>query len=136
MAMSIFSSNGNHLVFNALCCCNVLISQEFAKNIGCSCLNECICIKQECCLKIDQSSLGCVCCTPVLLELMICKVACFCVSCGLKKPNMLAKSKGDCFCMRSQLTLPPDDDTPSIFALCGLLLYPSVGCCKKFSDVK
>jgi hypothetical protein len=113
-----------------------MLSTDCGKNIGCSGLNECCCLKQECCLKAGVDSIGCLLGKPVVLELMLCKLGCFCCSVGLKKPKFIAKGKSDCFCFRSNCSLPPDDDTPTMIALYGLQCYPKVGCCNKFSDAK
>lgn len=107
-----------------------------AKNIGCGSVNECCCLKEEFCLKVGEKPMECLMGKPVLTELMLCKIGCPCCSIGLKKPKFICKCVADCFCFTNNLALPPDDDTPGMFALYGLLCYPKQGCCKKFSDAK
>jgi hypothetical protein len=131
-----FSDNGDALVFNSCICCNNLISTDFGKVIGCSGMNQCCCLKQECCLKVGEKPMECMLGKPVVLELMLCKIACPCCSVGVKKPEIIVKGKSECCCFRSNCALPPDDDTPMMLALYGLLCYPKQGCCKKFSDAK
>ena len=134
--MGINDSNGDDLVFTACCCCNALISTDFAKVIGCGSMQECICLKQECCIKVGEKPMDCILAKPVVLELMICKIGCPCCSIGLKRPKPICKGKGECCCFRNNVALPPDDDTPMMFALYGLLCYPKQGCCKKMSESK
>lgn len=134
--MSIFSSNGDKLVCNACFCCNSLISSDLGKVIGCSCLNECFCIKNEFCLKVGEKPMECLLGKPVIVELMLCKVGCACCSCGVKKPKLFVAGKSEVCCLSTNCALPPDGDTPSLLALFGLLCYPKQGCCKKFSDAK
>ena len=128
--------SGDDRVFSACCCCNALISTDFAKVIGCSATNECCCLKEECCLKVGEKPMDCLVGKAVISELMICKIGLPCCSIGLKKPKPLCKGHGECCCFRNNLALPPDSDTPSIFALYGLSCYPKQGCCMKFSDAK
>lgn len=135
--MSIFSSDNADLhVVNACPCCNSLCSFDFGKVIGCSHVDECCCLKHEFCLKVGEKPMECMMGKPVVLELMLCKLALPCCSCGLKKPKFVCKGIHQCCCFKSNLALPPDDDTPLMVALYGLLCYPKQGCCKKFSDAK
>ena len=134
--MSIFSSNGDDRVFTACCCCNAMISFDFAKVIGCSGMNECCCLKEEFCCKVGEKPMECILAKPVVTELMLCKLGGVCCTIGLKKPKPICKGKSECCCFRNNMALPPDDDTPSSFALYGLLCYPKQGCCVKFSDAK
>lgn len=130
------SVDGDDRVYSACFCCNALISFDFAKVIGCGSMQFCCCLKQECCCKLGEKPMDCLLGKPVLVELMLCKIGAPCCSIGLKKPEPACNGKGECFCFRNNLSLPPNDDTPLMFALCGLLCYPKQGCCQKFSDAK
>lgn len=123
-------------VFNACCCCNQLISFDFAKVIGCQVLNECICLKQECCCKVGVKPKEILFGSPVVLELLLCKIGLPCCSIGIQQPKPLIKGKGECFCFRNKCALPPDDDTPMMFGLYGLTCFPKPGCCVKYSEAK
>ncbi len=113
-----------------------MISTDFAKVIGCAGMNECICLKQECCCKLGEKPMECATGAPVVLELLLCKIGFPCCSCGIKQPKPVIKGKGECFCFRNNCALPPDEDTPMMFALYGALCYPKQGCCVKFSEAK
>jgi hypothetical protein len=133
-----FSSNtsSDDHVFNACPCCNNMINTDFGKVIGCSCVQTCFCLKEECCFQVGEKSKGCLLGAPVVTELMLCKIGAPCCTIGLKQPKMEIEGHGKCFCFRSNIALPPNEDTPMMVSLYGLLCFPKQGCCVKFGDAK
>jgi hypothetical protein len=126
------ADTSNMYVFGACCCCNSLLSDDFAKFIGCSGVSECLCIREEFCCKANTDPMPCV-VGPA--DGFIVKIGAPCCSCGLKVPDILLKGKSQCFCLTSNAALPPDADTPMMFAVYGLSCFPQFGCCLKMSEV-
>jgi hypothetical protein len=120
-------------VFSACFCCNTVLWTDFPAFVGCAGLSECLCIKEEFCLKQNTEPMPCV---LGVAEGFICQIGAPCCSCGLKNPDILLKSKGQCCCFIGNAALPLDEDTPPMCAIYGLTLFPIQGCCLKLSEVK
>eukprot|EP00428_Durinskia_dybowskii_P069066 CAMPEP_0170401106 /NCGR_PEP_ID=MMETSP0117_2-20130122/24847_1 /TAXON_ID=400756 /ORGANISM="Durinskia baltica, Strain CSIRO CS-38" /LENGTH=154 /DNA_ID=CAMNT_0010657885 /DNA_START=47 /DNA_END=511 /DNA_ORIENTATION=+ len=120
-------------VFGGLCCCNQVLWLDFPAFVGCGGQNECLCIKEEFCLRQGADPL------PIVLgaaEGFICKLGLPCCSCALKQPEICLKAKAQCCCIVGNAALPPDEDTPLMLAVYGLSCFPVVGCCVPMKDVR
>ena len=52
------------------------------------------------------------------------------------KPTTLIKTRQQCCCIYQACALPCDSHfAPSMLAVCGLVLYPKVGCAQKLSEI-
>uniref|UniRef100_A0A7S3MBB3 Uncharacterized protein n=1 Tax=Spumella elongata TaxID=89044 RepID=A0A7S3MBB3_9STRA len=121
------------LVFGACCCCNSVIWTDFPAFVGCSGTQECLCIEEKFCIKQGVDPWPCITGTA---EGYICKIGAPCCTCGIKQPTILVKGKGQCCCFINNVALPPDEDTPLMFAVYGLACLPKVGCCLKLSELR
>lgn len=65
----------------------------------------------------------------------ILKVGLPCCSIGLKVPTICMKAKSQCFCLTSNVAIPPDEDTPLMLAIMGVMCFPVFGVCMKMSAV-
>lgn len=119
-------------LFSGLCCCNNVIYMDFPGCLGCSGITECLCVHNEFCLKPNGSCMPCI-CGPA--DGYYCKLGVPCWACGIKCPTVLIKTKAQCCCCVGNVALPPDSDTPVMFAMLGLVLYPVCGFCMKLSSV-
>lgn len=123
----------NMPVFGGCCCCNQVIWTDFPAFVGCGGQVECLCIKEEFCLRQGATPLPIITGTA---EGFICKLGLPCCSCGLKNPEILVKGKGQCCCFINNVALPPDEDTPLMFALYGLMCFPAQGCCVPMKEAR
>mmetsp|Transcript_58828 Transcript_58828/g.120362 ORF Transcript_58828/g.120362 Transcript_58828/m.120362 type:complete len:131 (-) Transcript_58828:165-557(-) len=123
----------NMFVISGCFCCAAALYTDFPACVGCSGMNECLCVQEEFCLKAGTTPMPCV-VGPA--EGFICKIGLPCCSCGLKIPTVLCKGKSQMCCVAAQQEFPPGTDVPMLCALYGLVLYPKVGCCMKWSEFK
>lgn len=120
------------LLFGGLCCCNTVLYLDFPALVGCSGVSECLCIREEFCLRPGGAPMPCV-IGPA--DGFLFKIGIPCWSIGLKIPTLLLKSKAQCCCFVGNVAFPPDKDTPLLFALYGLVLFPVLGCCLPMRNV-
>ncbi len=120
-------------VFSGICCCNTLLTTDIMHFIGCSAMSECLCIHEEFCLRINVPPMPCV-IGPTAGY--ICMIGLPCCALGLKVPTVLVKHKSTCFCITNNCALPPDADTPIMFAMLGCILYPMIGFCVHMGSVR
>lgn len=120
-------------VFGGLCFCNQVIWTDFPAFVGCAGQSECLCIKEEFCLLQGATALPIV---AGAAEGLICKLGLPCCSVALKNPEICMKGKSQICCVVSNVALPPDADTPLMFAMYGLMCFPVQGCCVPIKNTK
>lgn len=119
-------------VFSGCCCCNSVLYLDVPACVGCSGVSECLCIREEFCVKAGTDPMPCV---VGAAEGFICKLGAPCCSIALKVPDLLLKAKSQCCCFVGNAAIPPDQDTPMMCAVYGLVCLPVQGCCLKMKDV-
>lgn len=119
-------------VFAGCCCCNTVLYLDFPEFVGCSGVCECLCIREEFCLKADTEPMPCI---VGAAEDFLLKIGIPCCSCGLKVPIVLFKIKSQCCCIVGNAALPPDQDSPLMCAIDGFVFFPVQGWCLKMKNV-
>ena len=95
----------NTIVFGACLCCHDGMYLELPGCLGCYVQQECLCIKEQFCLKIGAIPFGPGCKTG---DGNICELALYCCAIALKIPSTLCKAKNHCCCFIVQGALPCD----------------------------
>jgi len=93
--------------------------------------NECLCIKQDCCLSLNMmEGLGV---GMVTEDDEICKIGLYVCRLGLKIPSILCANAAACLCCKAAASFPFDEDYvgSAICAICCVQLYPEVGVMKE-----
>ncbi len=119
----------NMHVLSGCCCFNTLISLNCCEFLGCSGVSECLCIKEEFCCKPSHPCMPCI---LFCSEGFCCRLGMCCCNIGIKLPDHCCKSQSQFCCITTNASLPNDEDTPCIVAMCGLVCYPKCGCCTTF----
>lgn len=113
------------------CCCNQLMYRYFPNCVGCSSQYECLCIGEEFCFSPYHP--------PLLCERkdgQICQIGLYLCSIYLKTPTICCKGGGHCCCSMGECSFPPEPHMPFLVAAYGLMCFPKIGCCVKWSEVK
>jgi len=126
---------GEMIVCHGLLCCNT--SLYFHNCVGCSGMGEFLCIKQQCCCKLEGvEPYSCACGEAKEDPNLFCQLSLCCIALGCKRPTVCCKAQEHCCCVVTNCTLPADDEMPMTCAFCGIQCYPACGCCKKLKDLK
>ena len=114
---------------NACVCCYTSIDTKDIKLVYKE-SNECLCLTQDCCIAMNEESLG--------LGLVtgsgdICKIALGFCSLGLKKPTILCAAAQHCLCLKSAASVPFDSAFVGepLCSICFVKLYPEIGVLKQ-----
>jgi len=111
-------------------CCNVTLYTTAPQCIGCSGKVEaCCCVERFCC-KLGTAPLLC----DKPMDSM-CQLGIGCCSIGCRKPRTCCMEQAQLCCYVVNMALPPTDEVPCTLAVCGLVCFPTVGCCKTFGEI-
>jgi hypothetical protein len=118
-----------HCMSSGCCCCYQAWDFE---DFVCCCngTQDCLCIRQSCCLAAGAKDRGCGMTTDESKG-ECCKIGCFCCDCGIISPTALCANAGQVLCIQSVASLPCQADyVPE--CVCGYLFIqcaPRCGCC-------
>jgi hypothetical protein len=118
------------VIFNALCCAIDSCFCKFPECLGCYSKRVLMCLESEvtmykpmCCAKdLEKKNLLCICLSG----------QCSCIHC-----KTCCKGESQLCCLDSRFACPCDEEVPCVCTLLPFCTcYPSIGCCKKVSDVQ
>ena len=120
----------NYVTFNC---------SDIPGTLGCYRKGECLCLQgEDCCALTGDKSLSNP--HPIGMQApngMICKMALFCCTCGLKAPTVCCLGKGACLCGKCGCAFPFDSETVKepLCAIYGLRILPApMGCGMPFNS--
>ena len=92
--------------------------------------SECLCLTHDCCLALNEDSLGV---GMITQSGEICKLGLFVCTLGLKKPTTLCAGSEHCLCLKSAGSLPFDSSYVGspVCAICFVQLHPDIGVLKQ-----
>merc|ERR1711933_482468 len=109
--------NNEIRIIDACCCCyeGLVCGGECC---GCMGSTKMLCCEYEFCCKSGVENLCCI-----------------CMACRCEAPSVCIKQQAQLCCIATAAAIPCDDEVPCMFGTCGLICYPTVGCCRKMGEI-